>query len=308
MHACNGVMDVELAYQADGTLLALSVRDVADEGKNLVTPSQHNLIKLGNIANGYRIPAIRYEAWSVLTTKCPSGANRGIGKPFMCFAIERSMALLARRLGLDPAELRLRNYVTADEMPYTTPPGAQYDSGDYPATLRRALEMLRLRGLARRAGPRAPRGASARHRDRHVDRARGDQPRLLRAPHRTADRVGIRRGRDGPDGAGRARARGHRRSVQRTGLRDRDRADRGGRARAHPWGRRGRPGLRLGDDTLALPLGQLLEQVLRHGCRRDRGRRPAGGGQAPPARRASAGDRPGRLGAARRRRRRAGRA
>ena len=140
MHACNGVMDVELAYAADGTVLALSVRDITDEGKNLITPTQHNIIKLGNIANGYRIPAVRYEAWSVLTTKCPSGANRGIGKPFMCFAIERAMALLARRLGQDPAELRLRNYVTADEMPYTTPPGAQYDSGDYPATLRRALE------------------------------------------------------------------------------------------------------------------------------------------------------------------------
>jgi len=140
MHACNGVMDVELAYRADGTLLALSVRDITDEGKNLLTPTQHNLIKLGNIANGYRIPAVRYEAWSVLTTKCPSGANRGIGKPFMCFAVERSMALLARRLGLDPAELRLRNFVTAAEMPYTTPPGAQYDSGDYPATLRRALD------------------------------------------------------------------------------------------------------------------------------------------------------------------------
>src|SRR5215475_842457 len=87
MHACNGVMDVELAYRADGTLLALSVRDITDEGKNLLTPTQHNLIKLGNIANGYRIHAVRYEAWSVLTTKCPSGANRGIGKPFMCFAV-----------------------------------------------------------------------------------------------------------------------------------------------------------------------------------------------------------------------------
>jgi 2-furoyl-CoA dehydrogenase large subunit len=140
MHACNGVMDVALAYRADGTVLALSVRDIADEGKNLLTPTQHNLIKLGNIANGYRIPAIRYEGWSVLTNKCPSGANRGIGKPFMCFAVERAMALLARRLDLDPAALRLRNLVTAGEMPYTTPPGAQYDSGDYPATLRRALD------------------------------------------------------------------------------------------------------------------------------------------------------------------------
>jgi 2-furoyl-CoA dehydrogenase large subunit len=149
MHACNGLMDVELAYRRDGTVLGLAVRDIADEGKNLVSPTQHNLIKLGNIANGYRIGAIRYEPWAVLTTKCPSGANRGIGKPFMCFAVERAMALLARRLGLDPAELRQRNYVRADEMPYTTPTGSQYDSGDYGATLARALE--RFQYGARRA-------------------------------------------------------------------------------------------------------------------------------------------------------------
>jgi 2-furoyl-CoA dehydrogenase large subunit len=140
MHACGGSIDLELAYRADGTLLGLRVRDVADEGKNLVSPAQHNLIKLGNMTNGYRIQAVQYEAYSVLTNKCPTGANRGIGKPFMCFAMERAMALLARRLELDPAELRLRNYVGPDEMPYTTPSGGQYDSGDYPATLRTALE------------------------------------------------------------------------------------------------------------------------------------------------------------------------
>jgi 2-furoyl-CoA dehydrogenase large subunit len=140
MHACGGSIDLELAYRADGTLLGLRVRDLADEGKNLVSPAQHNLIKLGNMTNGYRIQAVQYEAYSVLTNKCPTGANRGIGKPFMCFAMERAMALLARRLELDPAELRLRNYIGPDEMPYTTPSGGQYDSGDYPATLRTALE------------------------------------------------------------------------------------------------------------------------------------------------------------------------
>jgi 2-furoyl-CoA dehydrogenase large subunit len=139
MHAANGVMDVALAYRADGTVLGLRVRDITDEGKNLLTPAQHNLIKLGTIANGYRIAAIQYEPYSVLTNKCPSGANRGIGKPLMCFAVERAMTLLARRLGLDPAEVRLRNYVGPEAMPYTTPPGARYDSGDYPATLRTAL-------------------------------------------------------------------------------------------------------------------------------------------------------------------------
>src|SRR5712691_2863437 len=140
MHACGGSIGLELAYRADGTLLALRVRDMADEGKNLVSPAQHNLIKLGNMTNGYRIPVVHYEAYSVLTNKCPTGANRGIGKPFMCFAMERAMAVLARRLDLDQAELRLRNYVGPDEMPYTTPSGGQYDSGDYPATLRLALD------------------------------------------------------------------------------------------------------------------------------------------------------------------------
>ena len=139
MHACNGVIELELAYRSDGTVLALAIRDIADEGKNLVTPAQHNLIKLGNIANGYRFGAIRYEPYSVLTNKCPTGANRGIGKPFMCFVVERAMTLLARRLGLDPAEVRLRNYVPPDAMPYTTPTGSQYDSGDYPETLTLAL-------------------------------------------------------------------------------------------------------------------------------------------------------------------------
>jgi 2-furoyl-CoA dehydrogenase large subunit len=142
MHAASGFIELDLAYRADGEVLGLRVRDVVDEGKNLVSPTQHNLIKLGNIANGYRIPAIQYTGSSVLTTKCPAGANRGIGKPFMCFAIERAMTLLARRLDMDPGEVRLRNYVQPAAMPYTTPTGARYDSGDYPSTLRLLLDRL----------------------------------------------------------------------------------------------------------------------------------------------------------------------
>jgi 2-furoyl-CoA dehydrogenase large subunit len=156
MHAASGFIDLDLAYRADGEVLGLRVRDVVDEGKNLVSPTQHNLIKLGNIANGYRIPAIAYTGASVLTTKCPAGANRGIGKPFMCFAIERGLTLLARRLELDPAELRLRNYVQPSAMPHTTPTGARYDSGDYPATLRLLLDRLDYTGWrAKQAAARA---------------------------------------------------------------------------------------------------------------------------------------------------------
>jgi 2-furoyl-CoA dehydrogenase large subunit len=142
MQACDGVMYLEAAIKRDGTVLALSVRDYADEGTNLISPCQHSLLKLGNMVNTYRIPAMRFEPYSVLTNKCPSGANRGIGKPFMCFAIERLMDRIAEHLDLDPAELRFRNLIQPDQFPYETPGGALYDSGDFPGTLRKALDLL----------------------------------------------------------------------------------------------------------------------------------------------------------------------
>ncbi|HZU07011.1 MAG TPA: xanthine dehydrogenase family protein molybdopterin-binding subunit [Chloroflexota bacterium] len=149
MHACNGVMYIEAAVRRDGTVLGLKVRDYADEGTNLISPCQHSLLKLGNMVNTYRIPAVRFEPYSVLTNKCPSGANRGIGKPFMCFAIERLMDRIAERLGLDPAELRFRNFIPPDQFPYETPTGAYYDSGNFPETLRRALRLLDYDALRR---------------------------------------------------------------------------------------------------------------------------------------------------------------
>ncbi|MBI1736888.1 MAG: xanthine dehydrogenase family protein molybdopterin-binding subunit [Candidatus Rokubacteria bacterium] len=157
-HAANGVMDVALAVGADGRFLALTLRDVVDEGANLQNPTLHNLLKLGNVVNCYRIAAVRIEAYSVLTNKCPSGANRGIGKPAMCFAIERIVDIAARRLGRDAIELRFANFIPPEAFPYETPVGARYDSGDYPETLRRALalagwdELRALRDDARRAG------------------------------------------------------------------------------------------------------------------------------------------------------------
>jgi 2-furoyl-CoA dehydrogenase large subunit len=141
VHAANGVMDVSLALDADARFLAISVRDVVDEGANLQNPTLHSLLKLSNLTNGYVIPAARFEGQAVLTNKCPSGANRGIGKPFMCFGVERIVDLAARRLGLDRLDLRRRNLVPGAAMPYTTPVGATHDSGDYPATLARALEI-----------------------------------------------------------------------------------------------------------------------------------------------------------------------
>jgi 2-furoyl-CoA dehydrogenase large subunit len=142
VHAANQVMDISLALDADGHILAMGVRDVADEGANILNPTLHSVLKLTNMLNCYRIPALQFEGFSVLTNKCPSGPNRGIGKPFMCFAVERAVNLAARRLEMDPIEIRRRNFIPAEDMPYDNVIGNTYDSGDYNATLDKALEVV----------------------------------------------------------------------------------------------------------------------------------------------------------------------
>ncbi|TMA12309.1 MAG: xanthine dehydrogenase family protein molybdopterin-binding subunit [Deltaproteobacteria bacterium] len=142
VHACNGVMDLEVAVGADGRLLGLKVRDIADEGANLLNPTVHSLLKLGNITNCYDIRAVRFEGYSVMTNKCPSGANRGIGKPFMCFALERMVDNMARRLGRDRIELRRQNLIPPESIPYTTPTGSLIDSGNFPETLNKLLSLI----------------------------------------------------------------------------------------------------------------------------------------------------------------------
>ena len=142
VHACNGVMDLEVAVAGDGRLLGVKVRDIADEGLNVLNPTVHSLLKLGNVTNCYEIRAVRFEGYSVMTNKCPSGANRGIGKPFMCFALELMLDGVARRLGRDRIELRRQNLVPPEMMPYTTPTGELIDSGNFPETLNKLLSLI----------------------------------------------------------------------------------------------------------------------------------------------------------------------
>ena len=142
VHACNGVMDLEVAVAGDGRVLGVKVRDIADEGLNVLNPTVHSLLKLGNVTNCYEIRAVRFDGYSVMTNKCPSGANRGIGKPFMCFAVERMLDGVARRLGRDRIELRRQNLVPPEMMPYTTPTGELIDSGNFPETLNKLLSLI----------------------------------------------------------------------------------------------------------------------------------------------------------------------
>jgi 2-furoyl-CoA dehydrogenase large subunit len=148
-HAADGVMELEAAVTNDGEILGLRVRNVENEGAGIDFAGRHNLLMLTNLVNCYRIPAASYEGYSVVTNCCPVVANRGIGKPFMNLALERTVDAIAHELGLDRAEVRFRNFIPPDQFPYETPTGQVYDSGDYPAMLRKTLALLGYDGLRR---------------------------------------------------------------------------------------------------------------------------------------------------------------
>jgi carbon-monoxide dehydrogenase large subunit len=95
----------------------------------------------------YRIPRVAYTSRSCVTNTTPVGAYRGAGRPEAAHAIERTMDVLARRLGMDPAELRRRNFIPRDAFPATTAVGTIYDCGDYAEALDRALEAADYAGL-----------------------------------------------------------------------------------------------------------------------------------------------------------------
>ena len=148
-HAADGIMEMSAAVKADGTVLGIKFRNIENEGAGIDFAGRHNLLMLSNIANCYRLQAISYEGYSVVTNLCPVVANRGIGKPFMCFAVERMMDAVARALNQDRAEIRYRNFIQPDQFPYDTPSGQTYDSGDYPEMLRKALALADYDSLRR---------------------------------------------------------------------------------------------------------------------------------------------------------------
>jgi carbon-monoxide dehydrogenase large subunit len=100
------------------------------------------------VATGlYDIERVELDLTIVVTNRAPTGSYRGAGRPEAALAIERAVDAFARAAGLDPFEVRLRNYIPSDALPYRAVTGALYDSGDYSAALRRAMELLDLDAL-----------------------------------------------------------------------------------------------------------------------------------------------------------------
>ncbi|MDW6065729.1 molybdopterin cofactor-binding domain-containing protein [Streptomyces sp. FXJ1.4098] len=133
---------VRLAADADGHLLAYELTIDADVGAyphlGVGLPMQTAWMAPGP----YRTPRVHATVRSVLTNTMVTYPYRGAGRPEATIALERSMDTLARRLRIDPVELRRRNFIPPESFPYRTPTGREYDSGDYAAALDLALETL----------------------------------------------------------------------------------------------------------------------------------------------------------------------
>jgi 2-furoyl-CoA dehydrogenase large subunit len=135
---------VEAAFAQDGELLGLRFKNIVNVGAYVRAPEPASVYRMHAASNGaYRVKHIAVENVLVVTNQLPVGLNRGYGGPQFYYSLERAMDTAARRLNIDPAQVRRRNFVRKEEFPYETPGGAHYDAGDYDATL---AETLRLAG------------------------------------------------------------------------------------------------------------------------------------------------------------------
>src|SRR6202041_2878707 len=135
---------IKVAAERDGRLRGLSVDLLADMGAYLmlVTPGVP-LLGAFMFNSIYKMDALAFKCPGVFTTKMPTDAYRGAGRPEATFAIERTIDELAVELGLEPLELRARNWIAHEEFPYTTIAGLTYDSGNYEAATAKAKELFR---------------------------------------------------------------------------------------------------------------------------------------------------------------------
>ena len=132
---------VDVAAKRDGTVLGLKMQLIADIGayNMLLTAAIPTLTQL-MVSGTYAFPAIRATVTEVFTNKTPTDAYRGAGRPEAIYFVERTMDILARELGMDPVELRRKNFIQPSQFPFTTQMGAVYDSGDYEKALDLALQ------------------------------------------------------------------------------------------------------------------------------------------------------------------------
>ena len=150
-HGRNMLAHGQLALDGDGKFLAMRLDWIVDLGAYLSPGAQGHIRNTTNCMTGvYRIPAL-YGTYRIpLTNTNPIGAYRGAGRPDIAYAVESLVNQAAAEMGIDPAELRRRNFIPPDAFPYTSPSGGYYEVADMPGMLAKALELADWKGFAAR--------------------------------------------------------------------------------------------------------------------------------------------------------------
>ena len=137
----------------DGTLRGVDCEATVDSGAYSSYPFSACLeaAQVASILPGpYDFPSYRCRTWSVATNKCPILPYRGVARTGVCYALELMLDLVAREAGLEPFEVRMKNLVRPEQMPFDNITKKHFDSGDYPEALRQALEAADLKGVRER--------------------------------------------------------------------------------------------------------------------------------------------------------------
>ena len=130
----------EMGFSSDGVITGLDAKVIADAGAYPAIGGFLTFFTQTMIQGVYDIPRIRYHARSAATNTTHTAAYRGAGRPEATQLLERLIDVAADELGMDPAEIRHKNFISEDAFPLTTLGGANYDSGDYSLVLDKALE------------------------------------------------------------------------------------------------------------------------------------------------------------------------
>jgi carbon-monoxide dehydrogenase large subunit len=142
-HGRDQIQKMTLSAKRDGTVTGLKVELLADMGAYLRLVTSGIPILGAFMFNAiYKFPAYRFVCTNVFTNKTPTDAYRGAGRPEATFAVERMMDELAVELGMDPMEVREKNWIKHEEFPFTTVAGLTYDSGNYEAATAKAKELF----------------------------------------------------------------------------------------------------------------------------------------------------------------------
>ena len=151
IHGRDHITDLEVAAKKDGTILALRGVTYANMGAylSLAAPGVPTILHGLILPGCYTIGAVDYTVHGVLTNTTPVDTYRGAGRPETTYLIERAVDLVAHKAGLDPVEVRRKNFIPKDKFPATSVTGITYDSGDYHPALDKALQMVDYTGFRR---------------------------------------------------------------------------------------------------------------------------------------------------------------